>query len=155
MSDDDAPSQPRVIDDRSLDPADPRSQLIAARYGIPDRKTASRRVAIISVITTIIACLFLWYFFLHDRPSQPTVNTVSISEGNREVTITFTIHGQAGKEVECRAEAVNAVHAQVGLETIRLTLEADSSTHTIVLPTVSDASDATITNCAYRDSLDK
>lgn len=151
MSDDDAQSQPRVIDDRSLDPSDPRAQLLAERYGIPDRKTAYRRVAIISVIAAIIACLALWYFFLHDRPATPTVNTVSVSEGQQEVTITFTIHGKAGRSVECRAEAVNEVHAQVGLETIRIELAADSTTHTLVLPTVSTASDATITECSYAD----
>lgn len=117
------------------------------RYGL-NRSPAKIVGYLLVAFAVVIAAVAIAMQFIGRGPTIELHNTGHTVQSNSEVRITYTVHGEAGVELECSATAVNDNFAEVGAKEWTWTMEKDTETRALTLATSERAASGSIEYCS-------
>lgn len=127
------------------------SPAMADRYGVG--KGWGSRPALIIILSAMALILITGLAIVIPGLTGKDValfNTGHKVLSDSEIRLTFSLYGEAGDTVTCRAHAVNDTFAEIGALEFDITLAEDREAHEMVLATSERAAAGQIESCSTK-----
>lgn len=123
------------------------AEYLRERYG--SRGGGRRGYVLVATILAIVAVVwFAWQAVLLGRPTASAEPVAMHVVSSSELEVTYNLNGPIGETVTCTARAFTEAGTEVGVREVTTgPLEVESQAVTVTVPTLQEATGATVDGC--------